>query len=488
MVADHSQCDNCKRKQFDAPDKRYLLHFQSVRSSEVKQVGNVLRLVRKTKSARTATEYILCDECYNFVVHDNKSFEFTWPSFLRHLLVGEQNSSRFKSKRYHVDIYPAKVLWRMIPETMRPWWINYVHEFDIFGYRPYAGCSIADPPALFRDATTSLGQYQNDVDSGEPARLLRAMKNSDVMLPNVLCPFGCSEFCTMSAHLDWRLVLQRLLLKIYLPLPLLSEDRKYQNVHNMTNQYFREPGDYDLILLNKAWSVMPTIIFSDKGPMVQTCRHHGDGSKRLYLYPPRSPGHTLGAENPDQLSPLRIVQREHTPVKRHQYCTQFGMCRQVGNYTGISTFGISTDSSWSKPSILRSQQEALTIAGRSDINALLTRKVEKNQANPMLAESLRELSRELYPEGSLTPYIQGSTYVRFKANIIIQLSISKGDDEVSYMNENRTVFQCRRSWPRVINILQTEDMFKFGTQFNPIPICRTISTDTSAMMLLMLPC
>jgi hypothetical protein len=90
----------------------------------------------------------------------------------------------------------------------------------------------------------------NDVETRESGLLVNAMKNETEFLPNVLCPFGCSEYCHKGSYVAWDLGLQRLLLRVLLP---HVDNTWYQSVKHMWDQYYRKDNDYDTILLNKKW-------------------------------------------------------------------------------------------------------------------------------------------------------------------------------------------------------------------------------------------
>jgi len=71
----------------------------------------------------------------------------------------------------------------------------------------------------------------------------------------------------------------------------------------------------------------------------------------------------------------------------------------------------------------------------------------------------------------LTDFIQGSTYIPFIDSIYIQLGVGEdGENTISCVKSHgRDVYKCRRSWARSINIVQTEDKHRYGTQFRTIP-------------------
>ena len=479
MIQAPGQCDNCKRKQFRFTDSKYELKFTEVSSCKVSRGHPVLRTIRSTRSARNEVQYTLCRECYGIFVDKKKDWEFRWPSFLWHLLTGQEPKSAFHNSRHYCHIYPASMLWRMIPESMRPWWIDAISAFNIHSDYLYQDCTVSDPPSLFRDVTTDLGRLEADMKSGVAKGIVDALGNEAVMLPNVLCPFGCSEYCRQCQFMEWDFILQRLLLKTYLPLDPSKVDSNYPRYMNISNQYYREVGDFDLVTLNPDWPVMPTILWGSCGPQVLTCRYHSGGQNHLCLYPPRTYGVNMSAEYPDILSPIRIQQRYHVPTKSFKYCTRMPMCQQSGGYAGVSTFSVGQRSKWNYNSILRSRAEAISVAGRPDIASLLSRLVDSGQATPGLRNSIHELSSFLCPPGVLDKYNQGATYVEFIDNIKLQLSVSEEDPLVDCVWPSRSVSRIRRCWPRRINIIQTEDNTGFGTQFRPFP---NFTTQDDSMM------
>ena len=52
-----------------------------------------------------------------------------------------------------------------------------------------------------------------------------------------MCPFGCSEYCFKGKHIAWDLVIQRLLLKVLLP---LMDKAKYLFVQHMWDQLIKK--------------------------------------------------------------------------------------------------------------------------------------------------------------------------------------------------------------------------------------------------------
>ena len=91
---------------------------------------------------------------------------------------------------------------------------------------------------------------------------MKALTNEKDFLPNVMCPFSCSEYCFKGKHGTWDLVIQCLLLKVLLP---HIDKSRYLSVQHMWDQYDREDDDFDTILLNKEWEIRPSIVISETG-------------------------------------------------------------------------------------------------------------------------------------------------------------------------------------------------------------------------------
>jgi hypothetical protein len=192
----------------------------------------------------------LCNQCHRFLSKEIKSNDFAdrYPSFLWNLLVGKHVPALGPSY-YYCDIYLGEELWRMIPSTMRPWWISLLIDPNQDWFHSYGQqCSLIYPRPLFDDRTSGLSNFLNDVESHHPGWFVKALKDEKEFLPNVMCPFGCSEYCFKGKHIAWDLVIQSLLLKVLLP---LMDKAKYLFVQHMWDQYDREDDDFDTIFLNK---------------------------------------------------------------------------------------------------------------------------------------------------------------------------------------------------------------------------------------------
>ena len=90
--------------------------------------------------------------------------------------------------------------------------------------------------------------------------------------------------------------------------------------------YLRPSQDYDTILMNKKWKVLPSIVMDEKGtPMVLMCRHHYKHSdmKHCHMHPPRKPYHNLSPERADQLSHAIVQAATLQTTRSHKFCSSF---------------------------------------------------------------------------------------------------------------------------------------------------------------------
>ena len=111
--------------------------------------------------------------------------------------------------------------------------------------------------------------------------------------------------------------------------------------------------------------------------------------------------------------------------------------------------------------------KSIALAGRPDLHSLLSLKVAGGLIYSEFSSSMKEESMRRFPCGSLTKYVQGSTFVPFEDTIYIQLGIGEeGENTVSCVKSDcYEGGKCCRSWARSIYIVQTEDIHCYGTQF-----------------------
>ena len=91
------------------------------------------------------------------------------------------------------------------------------------------------------------------------------------LIPSVLCPWGEADYIHKCGNITYDTVLQIYLPKCYIH--KVNGDKLCQKVFSTRDDYVRENTEYDDLLLNPSWKVLPCLAFvKGKGPQVLTCR------------------------------------------------------------------------------------------------------------------------------------------------------------------------------------------------------------------------
>ena len=182
-------CANCRRKQSRVfvneidgiISNRYCIRFKRHRTDSIIS-SRKFKFCRSHRSAELATNILLCFECSNHLTcNDNniaKENKNTWPGFIWSILQNKDIHEKY-------GIY----VWKFIPRQWRHWWLSNTTD-----YIPlvYSGISIDEPKSIFVDLTTDIDNWNDDINSFQIARLANACDK--YLIPNILCPWGCSEF------------------------------------------------------------------------------------------------------------------------------------------------------------------------------------------------------------------------------------------------------------------------------------------------------
>ena len=246
------------------------------------------------------------------------------------------------------------------------------------------------------------------------------------LIPNVLCPYGCSAFIHRHGSISFDLLLQRYLQK-HIIKKLYSNRNGFKYLISTRDDYIRNDDDYDQWLLNNnpSWRIRPSITFLDGVPHVMTCDEHDKGTTSLFVHTPRSPGHhSLPSKFSDQLSHCAIRTRSIKPMQKKYYSTSYQMHEQRGSFNGIDTCNISTYRKFDFRSSLLSKYESRAIINRPDINALLNQLIEEKTLSKFTANGKRAYASKLFFEFDFTKYYIGATYVPFEAAMSMQRELS----------------------------------------------------------------
>ena len=232
--------------------------------------------------------------------------------------------------------------------------------------------------------------------------------------------------------------------------------------------------DYEYWLLNKEWSVLPTIQMTKKyGPVVLTCRWHNKGNKKMMIHPPRLPKHILPSRYSDQLAHAVIQCRTVKPMRKTKYSTQFELFEQSGTFNGIDTFGLTDFQNMEISSELLSHYESLAIYHRRDTNALLSKLAEEKKIGKCVVNDRRKEAtyRVEKLNMNLDDLVFGATYVPIEATIKYVKDQSNSQRYRSFTTPtdqpNRAVTSFRPIWP--LHLYPCQKMDGYGARFSTIP-------------------
>ena len=516
------QCDNCRRKQFTNTGE-YRINFNTVMSNQLSSRMYHNRDIKIRTSENNAEEVTLCDECLKHLEKevpssqstlegdepmdidasgdasrvrttngekeklDRNHFQFTLFAFLWDMLNGERKST-LGTYRF-VDIY-GDYLWRMIPRSMRPWWIDAVQSINSNGCYPYEDCTLDYPPSFFDDKTDDFINFEKRCSESLPS-MADELNNDRIMDQNILCPFGCSDSCRNCNPIEWPLIIQFGLKKVILNLPS-KYSAQYRNYMYSSEHYFRPDDDYDVILCNKDWPVRPAVIKTkERGFVALACAHHSGLGDKFHLFPPRNPlEFNLNARNCDQIGPIQLIPRVARQSSTTQYGSQSRMNHQVYDYNGIDSFYLSQEGCSRRVTDLESLHYATCVAGRSDIRSHINNMARSNKMSPQFVTEIQKLSSKMYPNGiqDLSKFLQGSTYIPFHVAMDHHLSLQRENNVTfrKYKDNGETVDKLvKRAWPMQINPVQKEDSNGYGMQFRPISAfnCNQNNNTTTAWIL-----
>jgi hypothetical protein len=107
---------------------------------------------------------------------------------------------------------------------MREYWfeaigiIQYRYRGNIV--KPYDGCTLDHPKLFFVDCTRDEEKIWNNINSLDLKRMLFELNSEKTsFILDVLCPWGCTEFCFEAGHTILGILIQHHLQKIVLNFP-----------------------------------------------------------------------------------------------------------------------------------------------------------------------------------------------------------------------------------------------------------------------------
>ena len=233
-------------------------------------------------------------------------------------------------------------------------------------------------------------------------------------MPTLLCPWDCSGYIHDYDCIKFDVIFQRYLPKCNIDMISKANDR--QKIVSSRDDYLRlELNDYDDILVNKNWKVLPRLAFiKGHAPMFLSCKKHHGGCKQNYIHPMRVPNHILPSRHGDQLCHAVLKPRTVKPMKAGAYSNTYQTQEQRGLFNGIDTCSITNFGDFSFCSKLLDESESRAIAHRPDINALLGNLTKLNVLSKNAVKSMRDNANLKFSDNNvLMSYWQGATYVPF---------------------------------------------------------------------------
>ena len=454
-------CQNCHRHQPDADvNELYQLNFQCFSSEDIIQ-RKYFRFVPSTQEGSNNTvDVILCNECSLFLVRANnnkssRTFQYVWPSFFWNLL----------TNRKLQDIV-GNTLWKFIPKEWRYWWMDSITIYDC-----YENITLELPTPYFHDVTIARESMRDSMKSKMLSSIAEAC--NEHLMPTLLCPWGDTEFLHTCGNIEMDIVIQRLLL--WVQIPMVSSIQKLKFCASIRDDYLREYEDYDNLLCNPKWKIVPSIAFIEgKGPVMLTCRNHDGGTSKLYIHPPRTVS-ILPAQKGDQLSHVVTCPRTVKPMKACTYNTTFQMSEQKGSFQGIDTIDVCSVGDFSFCSHLTHENECRCISYRPDINSLLQKLCKCNLISKKAVKEMRDDAR-VYKEkmqGKEEQLLSGCTYMSLSDALFTQKELSQPLYSEMTIDGREGIasfkIQAPKNWPSVLYPVQKYDESGYGCHFLTIP-------------------
>jgi hypothetical protein len=490
---DGGHCDNCRRHHVEELSRHYDFRMCRVRSSDLKNMSTPLKTV-SVECGDDEKLCCLCESCYFFLAKsaDDKtrhSWSNVWPSFFWNLLVGKDESTGISFR----CTYSPEHLWRFVPSTVRRYWLKSIRVIE-----GYSRCTADYPSSLFIDRTIDIDCFFSNIEKFTSEAFLRALDPSRVngvngedcsllpiVLPNVLCPWGCTEFCFTSKQMCPSILMQHHLRRVQLNLCVgkggIGHDSLYLCETSRLDYFRKDNESVDYVLMNEQWPILPSMHLSSKeGLMCLVCRNHSNPSEQkvLYPHPPRK-----GLNN---LSPVYAANLCHAVLRpRSLKANKPSMCgtatsirQSVSGFTGIDSANITTDPRFSKPSFMLFEDEIKSLH-RRDLRELLDVYVKEGKVDPALRDQWLEGYYDRYKckDEEVRSLRRGSTYCPTKNAIILQTHASD-TSKVKALIPGRKVrnsattpdqeVYIARSWDPIIYNNMCEDGENYGSPIKAI--------------------
>lgn len=463
-------CHNCHRIQNDSDDY-YSLEYHLISSDVIMGRRNYCFLT-KTYANEREVYFNVCSQCKSHlterkidIAHQSK---YVFAAFMWKILSDDSMHSRL----------PGSFLWMLVPQEWRPWWFDMIVMLfpGVFN-----GITLYSPAPIIMDRTKDINDWKESISKYELS-LLRDSCNK-YLIPNVLCPFGCSEYIHRTGSLSFEGVLQRYLQVCDLHLRDITGF--YKSLSAREDYFRRSIYEYDALLFNIDWRVLPSVAFINGVPSFLTCRFHDGGSNLKMVHVCRWK-HCLPCKSSDQLAQAVVQPNSLRPMRTALFSNRFQMYEQRYSAKGVESINVSTRANFSHNSILLSESEARSLYNRTDITAHLTKLVDEKKLSSFQSDIMLKFASKYCANVDIFSLCVGGTYVPLEVAMLMQKE-AKNREIIVFDHSRHESLRFNRIWCSYLYPCQT--MHTYGANFYcPPSFCRHNDAGSMWQLCAMLLC
>ena len=223
-------CDNCRRCNIET-EIDGILEQELKMTLHLTQSSSIQKRRRSKHIATSNDEDIPLKLCSQRNIHltcenlkEANKFEFMWPGFIWYFLTDKGLQRE----------YSALFLWQFIPKVWRYWWLQKfrsVIDSEIL--------TIDHPEPFFVDWTVDISTWNDLINRNTLPSLKKAC--NELLVPKILCPFGCTAFIHRNGFVSIDAIFQRFLPRYLFKKQLNSKNGKRDVIisnicFSMTNQ------------------------------------------------------------------------------------------------------------------------------------------------------------------------------------------------------------------------------------------------------------
>jgi len=310
----------------------------------------------------------------------------------------------------------------------------------------------------------------------EKIKLIQDRKFKSMLLPDVLCPWGCSEFAFQCKSADPSLLIQAQLRKVQLNLRPQGHERMYLIDTSRQDYIRRVDEEDDFVLMNGDWPIKPTMqLVPGKGLVVSVCRYHGKPSETRYLlhHPPRKYKNNLSAVESDSLCHAVCRPRMVSTVKTSKYNSSSTLSAFSSSYAGSDCSNVCSEPPGYSSTFMLFQHELLSFHGRRDIHELAHAKVKEGKIHSDHLDEWSSNAKAKFGNEEMQKKLhlltRGATYTPTHNAIILQKHGS--ESKIAAVVKKRTTpgasvremeVLLPRSWSPMIYNMQVNDLYGWG--------------------------